>query len=249
MRSVAAEAVDFEAKVLPILTERCAKCHGPDKQSAKLRLDSAKAIGEFGKKDLLVAGKPDESELLKRITLPADDKKRMPKGGDPLSAEQIALVREWITQGASLSAPRRQRKRMPAAARQGRASAAQARRRKIPSLPALPKASADAIAKIEAAGGTVMPLFADSPLLQVSFAQAASPPNDAAVATLAGAGDQIVWLNLKGRPGERRGARAAGETQESHPASSRELQRRRRRPRAARRAPSDSNTSTFTARP
>jgi mono/diheme cytochrome c family protein len=96
----AAAAVDFAAQIQPIFAARCAGCHGAEKQQGKLRLDSAEAIGEFAKDTLLVAGKPDESELLKRISLPADDRKRMPKGGDPLSADEIALVRSWIEEGA-----------------------------------------------------------------------------------------------------------------------------------------------------
>jgi mono/diheme cytochrome c family protein len=195
----AADAVDFATKVQPIFAARCIKCHGPDRQQAKLRLDSAENIGAFTKDTLLVAGKPDESELLKRISLPADDRKRMPKGGDPLTAEEIALVRQWIEEGA----------KFPVAAAVADAPAEGAapaetqepaepapRGEDDPELQSLPPASDEAIAKIQAAGGTVMPLFGESPLLQVSFAQAASPPGDDAIAALADAADQIVWLNL-----------------------------------------------------
>jgi len=59
-------------------------------------------------------------------------------------------------------------------------------------------ASPEAIKKITDAGATVMPLFGESPLLQVSFARAESPAGDEAIATLAGAADQIVWLDLSG---------------------------------------------------
>ena len=43
-----------------------------------------------------------------------------------------------------------------------------------------------------------MPLYGESPLLQVSFARADSPAGDEALAALAGAADQIVWLDLSG---------------------------------------------------
>ncbi len=194
----AAEKVDFATQVQPIFAKRCAGCHGADKQQAKLRLDAADAIGAFHKDTLLVAGKPEESELFQRISLPADDKKRMPKGGDPLSAEEIELIKQWIAEGASFTsgdAP-------PAdAPKEGddkpvEPAAPRTPGEDDPELAKLPSASAEAIAKIEAAGGAVMPLFGDSPLLQVSFAQAASPPGDEAVAALTDAAEQIVWLNL-----------------------------------------------------
>jgi mono/diheme cytochrome c family protein len=187
----AAGKIDFAAKIQPVFAARCAGCHGADKQQGKLRLDSAEEIGKFGEDTLLVAGKPEESELFRRITLPADDNKRMPKQGDPLSAEEIALIRQWITEGATLTAAAAPPADKPAESAPPRTPGEEA-----PELANVPPASAEAIAKIEAAGGTVMPLFTGSSLLQVSFAQAASPPGDDAVAALAGAAEQIVWLNL-----------------------------------------------------
>jgi mono/diheme cytochrome c family protein len=190
-------AVDFATQIQPIFEARCIGCHGPDEPASRLRLDSADQIAQFRKDTLLVAGKPDESELLRRIILPADNKKRMPKDDDPLSAEEIELIRQWITEGATLTAV----VAPPADAQEEPAEPAEPAEptpppEEDPELAKLPPASAEAIAKIEAAGGTVMPVFADSPLLQVSFAQAASPPGDEAVAALADAADQIVWLNL-----------------------------------------------------
>ena len=96
-RAHAADPIDFAARIQPIFAARCVGCHGAEQQMGKLRLDAADQIAAFGEKDeLLVAAKPEESELFRRITLPADDKKRMPKGGDPLTAEEIELIRQWI---------------------------------------------------------------------------------------------------------------------------------------------------------
>lgn len=190
----AADAVDFAAKIQPIFAAHCIKCHGSDKQSGQLRLDSEQTIGESKKDTLLVPGKPDDSELFRRISLPKDDRKRMPKGGDPLSTEDIALIRQWITDGAKLAVattPTPGKDGAPAKAHEPTPPSEE-----DPELQALPKASAEAIAAIEKAGGAVMPLFGDSPLLQVSFAQSESPPGDEAIASLTGAADQIVWLNL-----------------------------------------------------
>ncbi|MDZ4820280.1 MAG: PSD1 and planctomycete cytochrome C domain-containing protein [Planctomycetota bacterium] len=101
--SVSAEHADFfESKVRPLLAERCMACHGEKKQWASLRLDSAAAMHKGGESGpILVAGKPDESELISRITSD-DESTRMPpeKSGEPLSAEQVKILRHWIELGA-----------------------------------------------------------------------------------------------------------------------------------------------------
>jgi hypothetical protein len=206
----AQEKVDFVSKVQPILVARCSKCHGEEKASSKLKLHAADAIAAFEKKDkLLVAGKPDESELYKRITLPADDKKRMPKGADPLPEAEIALIKQWIEQGAVLAAaaavtapadaaPAPDAAQMAAeeAAKKAKEAEEAAKAADEAELAKVAAASPEAIKKITDAGATVLPLFGESPLLQVSFARAESPAGDEALATLAGAAEQIVWLDL-----------------------------------------------------
>ena len=205
----AQEKVDFATQMQPILAARCSKCHGEEKASAKLKLHSADAISAFEKKDkLLVAGKPDESELYKRIVLPAEDKKRMPKGADPLPEAEIALIKQWIEQGAVLAvaaaaaapAPAPDAAAMAAeeAAKKAKEADEAAKKADEEALAKVTAASPEAIKKITDAGATVMPLFGESPLLQVSFARAESPAGDEALATLAGAADQIVWLDLSG---------------------------------------------------
>ena len=92
----------FESKIRPLLVERCQKCHGAQKQWSGLRLDSLEAAlagGDSG--PAIVVGKPDESELLNRLT-EEDDELRMPpaEAGSRLTDEQISLVRSWIELGA-----------------------------------------------------------------------------------------------------------------------------------------------------
>ncbi|MBX3434832.1 MAG: hypothetical protein KF847_16055 [Pirellulales bacterium] len=201
-----ASAVDFASQVQPILVKHCAQCHGDEKGLGKLRLHTAEAIAASPHDDLLVAGKPEASELFERITLPADDKKRMPKGADPLPAETIELLKQWIAEGAKLTsadvpapAPAETEPRQT----DEQAAAAAAEETKLVAelaaeLAAVQPASAEAIAAVTQAGGTVLPLFAGSPLLDVSFAQAGSPPGDEAIAALAGIADQVASLNLAG---------------------------------------------------
>ena len=95
--------VDFTREVRPILSEACFQCHGPDQKSrkAKLRLDTlAGATADLGGYQALVAGKPDESELIVRlVTSDEDDKMPPAKSGKKLSPEQIETLRRWVSEG------------------------------------------------------------------------------------------------------------------------------------------------------
>src|SRR5437762_1771834 len=93
--------VDFVKQIQPILQQQCVKCHGPEKQKAKLRLDSKEAAMKGGKDGVvIVASDAAKSELYRRITLPKGDDDIMPNEGDPLTKEQTDLIRDWINQGA-----------------------------------------------------------------------------------------------------------------------------------------------------
>ncbi|MBI3416149.1 MAG: hypothetical protein HY043_12695 [Verrucomicrobia bacterium] len=93
--------VDFAKQIQPILEHSCVKCHGPEKQKGKLRLDSKEAALKGGKGGpAFKPGKADESEMYRRILLPATDDDRMPNEGDALTKAQTDLIRDWINQGA-----------------------------------------------------------------------------------------------------------------------------------------------------
>ncbi len=87
----------------PILDSNCVSCHGTSKVNGKLRLDTYEELMKGGEEGpAVVAGQPDKSLLLQRVTLPADHAKFMPaEGKPPLKTEEIALIRAWIQQGAS----------------------------------------------------------------------------------------------------------------------------------------------------
>ncbi len=93
--SVPPDAPDFERDVRPIFAAQCVACHGPDKQKGGLRFDVA-----AGARDAIVAGDPARSTLIERVTS-TDEGERMPKGAEPLSAEQIESLRAWIEAGAT----------------------------------------------------------------------------------------------------------------------------------------------------
>ena len=98
-------AVDFSRDVLPILSENCFPCHGPDAKTRKadLRLDVKE--GALRTKDpVIVPGKSGESELILRITsTDRDEVMPPPKSGKKLTRDQIELLKKWIDQGRSWS--------------------------------------------------------------------------------------------------------------------------------------------------
>jgi len=97
----AALAVDFERDIRPLFEIHCYACHGAKKQEAGLRLDQRKAAlagGELGAD--IVPGKSGESRLLAALLGTAEDVSQMPAEREPLSADQIALVKRWIDTGA-----------------------------------------------------------------------------------------------------------------------------------------------------
>jgi hypothetical protein len=101
---VIAAPVDFNRDIRPILASQCYACHGPDEKTRKadLRLDVRDAAVKSG---ALVPGKIAESKLLERITSKDADEVMPPVKSKkpPLTAEQIALFKQWVADGANYS--------------------------------------------------------------------------------------------------------------------------------------------------
>ena len=97
-------AASFAAETVPpavlVLERRCVSCHSGAEKKGGLSLASAQEIlagGESG--TILIPGKPTESLILDYIT---GDKPEMPKTGPPLTADDVAAIRDWIAAGAKL---------------------------------------------------------------------------------------------------------------------------------------------------
>ena len=92
--------------VLPILQANCHGCHQPAKAGGKLEMTAFKSLvagGESGT-PAIVPGKPDESYLIAQIT-PEGGEAAMPQGKKPLADVEIALIRQWIEEGARDDTP------------------------------------------------------------------------------------------------------------------------------------------------
>jgi hypothetical protein len=99
-----AEPLDFNLDVRPLLSDRCFKCHGFDKNTREsdLRLDIPE--GAFAQRDgsqAIVPGKPEESLVWQRITsTDPDDVMPPPESHLKLNEKEKELIRRWITEGA-----------------------------------------------------------------------------------------------------------------------------------------------------
>src|SRR5437868_1120784 len=85
----------FAKDIKPLFEKNCIKCHGPEKQKGKLRLDTLEAVKKGGEDgEVIVAGKSEKSTLVHAIAALDPDMTMPPEGkGDPLTKEQVGLVR------------------------------------------------------------------------------------------------------------------------------------------------------------
>jgi hypothetical protein len=115
----AADAIEFNRDIRPILSDKCFTCHGPDAANRKTNLrfdiESGYAITLRDGKRAIVPGDAEQSELYQRITS-TNKAFRMPPaymGRDRLSDRDIELIKNWISEGAkwtpfwSFAPPRR----------------------------------------------------------------------------------------------------------------------------------------------
>ncbi|MDB5340572.1 MAG: Protein of unknown function (DUF1553)/Protein of unknown function (DUF1549)/Planctomycete, partial [Planctomycetaceae bacterium] len=100
----AADPVDFSRDILPILSDKCYYCHGPDERARKAELRFDTKAGAFRVHEgtaVIVPGKSADSELVARITSTDPEEVMPPKSANrDLSPQQIELLKRWIDQGA-----------------------------------------------------------------------------------------------------------------------------------------------------
>src|SRR5688572_3972727 len=94
--------VSFTREVLPILSNNCFACHGPDGQQRKTKFHFDTREGAFAKRGVIEPGNAGDSLLIEMVTHP-DPKQRMPplESGHTLTDKQISVLRRWIDSGAA----------------------------------------------------------------------------------------------------------------------------------------------------
>jgi uncharacterized membrane protein len=176
------QAAAYEDIVKPILESRCNNCHGARRQKGGLRLDNPEGIAKGGRDGrVLVAGKADSSELIKRILIAQNEEHHMPPKDRPqLSSMELKILTWWVDQGGDyrrlvkdLPQPEKikdalhalQNKHAPGA------DCAEAAIGGVGILPEAPVGAADekAIRTLQDAGATVMPMAQNSHYLSVAM--------------------------------------------------------------------------------
>ena len=95
------QTIDYNTQVKPIFNKNCITCHGGVRRKAGFSLlfrSEALANTESGK-PAIVPGDPEHSEMIRRLTL-KDPEERMPYKHEPLTPNEIDILRRWIKQGA-----------------------------------------------------------------------------------------------------------------------------------------------------
>lgn len=91
---------DFAREVLPILSDKCFACHGPDAKEKELKLTSYEEATQLRNGIRAIdPGRPDHSELLFRIT--DEDDPMPPTKAKPLSPAEADVLKRWIESGAT----------------------------------------------------------------------------------------------------------------------------------------------------
>lgn len=194
------EAQLYAEVVKPILQSKCYSCHAAEKQKGKLRLDEPGFIEKGGKNGrVIAAGNTDESEMIKRILLPAENEDHMPPKEKPqLSKEDIALLHWWVSSGASFDKKVKgvtqndRIKPLLAALQSGRASP----EKEMSAIPAKPveKAKEADMQKIKALGVVIVPVAENSNYLSANFITANFIDKD--LSLLEPLKAQLIWLKL-----------------------------------------------------
>ena len=193
--------VAFTDVVQPILKEGCYSCHGPKKQKGKLRFDEKEAIIKGGKNGkTVIAGKPEDSELIKRLLLPLDHEDHMPPKNKPqLTRQQISVLQWWIGAGADynrkvsdLKQPENIKPILLALE-----TGVTTPENELTDVPEQPVEAADTAAteKLFHNGVMVMPVARNSNYLSVNFVSAAASA-DGLISTLLPLKKQLISLKL-----------------------------------------------------
>jgi hypothetical protein len=95
------QSVEFNRDIRPILSDKCYTCHGPGRQMSGLRFDREDVAKQALKSGhvAIVPGDTAKSEMIHRVSS-TEAAVRMPRGAEPLSARDIALLGRWVEQGA-----------------------------------------------------------------------------------------------------------------------------------------------------
>lgn len=206
--------------VAPAFRQRCSSCHNESKRKGGLSLATYAALMKGGEHGVVIlAGQPDKSDLVRRISLSHDSSDFMPRDGKtPLTAEQTAAIRWWVAVGAprkgtvqalnpapevlaSIEVSPGLRASNPALADTLGEAMHESGGNPEPDEPAddavnVPPAAVAALDDLERKGFAVRAISAGSPLLQADYTTS-RPLTDDDMAALSEIAPQLRILNLR----------------------------------------------------
>ena len=199
------EAFVYQNAIQPLFRNRCYSCHGSEKQKGKLRLDEEVYILKGGANGAaLVKGKAEESELVKRILLPLNDEDHMaPKEKPQLTANEIALLKWWIKNGADFkkkfkNLPQTQEiKPVLAVLQNGEAANEEIKNTDIPEEEVSP-VDEKVLKKFTDAGVTIIPVSQNTNYLSANFINVKSMGKEV-LDLIKSADKQLLWLKLENK--------------------------------------------------
>lgn len=196
----------FGDLVAPVLSAKCAGCHGEEKQKGKLRIDSLEAIIKGGSEGTsVVPGNLDESSLIQRVYLPLDDDEHMPpEGKDQLSEQETAVIAFWINSGAkaglTIGEMKPDEKTNAAIAHViGNLPKPEVivKKEEAPAInEAQQKVIAETIGRIQESGASLMTIAEDTPELRFSALNVATEFSDDGLTALKPISGQLKWVDL-----------------------------------------------------
>ena len=206
------EQLVYENFITPMMAGTCNECHDANKTKGKLRTDTYEFLlaGAEGSDFTTVDPEnAEESELVFRSELPRDDDEAMPPDGDPLTTEELQILRAWIDAGATreltvadlgaeMEAPAVTLVALYTDSEEAPVAG------KVASLSVWdtlePEEQAQRLDDVKAAAEiyrfSVMPISAEDDRLRINVINASKEFGDEQVALLEPVAERIVWLDL-----------------------------------------------------
>ncbi len=190
------EALVYEDVIQYIFNDKCTACHNLEKTKGELVMVSAEALKRGGENGpVFVAGRSEESELYKRVTLDSNHDDFMPaEGRTPLTKAEVSLLAWWIDIGAPFQTRLATFERSEAISRYLTEVGIGARQAFIATLDfrELPESQVQALRR---AGFAVRPIIAETGLLDITVAP---DQVEADLSALQAMGESVIWLSLSG---------------------------------------------------
>jgi len=192
------EAMFYDDLVKPILKDKCYQCHGSSRQKGKLRLDEPQHILKGGKDGVvLVAGKPDESEMVERMLLPLSDEDHMPpREKKQLNEKEIEILKTWIAAGVDFKKSLKETGQLASLEK----IMSSEKTVIISDVPTdeIPSADQTILNELQKLGVVVIPVAAGSNYLSANLINTTSL--DSAINLLVNIKEQLVWLKTGEQP-------------------------------------------------